>query len=47
MTPDELHLIASAIAWADGVQNESIATVAREVDYLASAQQCAEDLGIA
>jgi hypothetical protein len=47
LTADELHRIASVIAWTEGVRPGSIDTVAREVGYLDAAQQCSEDLGIA
>lgn len=42
-----LHLIAKVVAWVEGEPADTINDAARMRTYQDSAQQCAEDLGLA
>ena len=47
ITDELLHLIAVALAWANGEPTDELNALARTTLYLDDAQQCAEDAGLA
>ena len=44
---DTINLIAKVLAWQDGFDPHEIDTISRNRLFQDSAQQCAEDLGLA